>query len=114
MPGPERGDGPRWLDVCRHRIRGEPAPYVVVLQHHLVAAASRIVAPVLPAGGRDATLLAPRLHIGPVPHRILLLEMSSVTRQFIGDVVSSAVAEADAIGDALDALFRGYPVGLSR
>ncbi|MDA8249266.1 MAG: CcdB family protein [Rhodospirillales bacterium] len=112
MPICDRSGSPQWLDICRHRIRRQSVPYVVVIQHHLVPAVSRIVAPVVPAGGRPATLLAPRLDIGRVAHRAVLLEMSAVLLGMIGEVVGSALADSDAIGDALDAIFRGYPVGL--
>lgn len=112
MPAPDRYDGPRWLDICRHRIRGEPTPYILVIQHHVVPAASRIVAPLMPAGAGAATLLAPHVQVDRASYYALLLEMASVPLRLIAEAVGSAEVHADAIGNALDAIFRGYPVGL--
>jgi hypothetical protein len=104
--------GARWLSVCNHRIRGFGAPYLLVVQHHIVPVETRIVAPVIPALGDRATLLAPRVVIGTKRYRALLLDMASAPLAQIGKSVAEAHVEEDAVTDALDAIFRGYPVGL--
>ena len=111
---PDFRDDIRWLDVCRHRIRGVAAPYVLVIQHHFVAGPTRIAAPLVPARNQPTTLLAPQVQVGAAMHLALLPALAAVELRQLGAVVASAAAEVDAILDALDALFRGYPVGLSR
>lgn len=106
-----RGDI-QWLDVCRHRMRGVRAPYLVVIQHHLVTGPTRLAAPLIPAMNRPATLLAPHIRVGGMPFLAVLLALASVQLRQVGEVGGSARAEADAILDALDVIFRGYPVGL--
>ena len=104
-------DAPRWLAVHRHKVRGFASPYVMILQHHLVPAETRIVAPVVPASSEPATLLAPRLAIEGAPYRAILLNLTAIRLSLLGQPVEAAVDE-DAIAAALDAIFRGYPVGL--
>ena len=104
-------DAPRWLAVHRHRVRGFAAPFVLILQHHLVEAETRIVAPVIPVDREPATLLAPRLAIGSEPFRAILLNLTAVRLSLLGMRVEAEVDE-DAIAAALDSIFRGYPVGL--
>ncbi len=87
-------------------------PYLLVLQHHIVAGTTRIVAPVAPAGPGPDTLLAPWLMIGPVRHRVVLLEMASVPVTLLGDTVEGAEIADTAVINGLDAIFRGYSVGL--
>lgn len=101
----------RWLGVHRHRVRNFPAPFLMVLQHPVVESPTRIVAPVIPAGPGAVTLLMPRLSIEGVPHSAVLLNMAAVSARQIGAVLDATVDE-DAITSALDAIFRGYPVGL--
>jgi hypothetical protein len=112
MAKTERREGPRWLDVCRHRIRGIAVPYVLVLQHHIVAGQTRIVAPLVASIGERPTLLAPHIGVGTVIHRAILLEMAAAATRLIAEVVASAEPDADVVTRALDAIFRGYPVGL--
>lgn len=105
---------PRWLDIVRHRVRGFRAPYLLIVQHHAIASATRLVAPVtLPLPG-DVDVLAPRLDVGGVEHRARLLDLSAVPAVLLGDAVVSAVAASDAILDSIDIILRGYPVGIPR
>ena len=104
-------NAPRWLAVHHHRVRGFGSPYLLILQHHLVEAETRIVAPVVPAAREPATLLAPRLAIDGAPFRAILLNLTAIRLSLIGQPVSAKVEE-DSIAAALDAIFRGYPVGL--
>lgn len=69
-------DAPRWLAVCRHRVRGFLGPYLLVLQHHLVESQARIAAPVVPAGTSRAMLLTPRLDVEGGPHKAMLLDLN--------------------------------------
>ena len=104
---------PRWLDIVRHRVRGFRAPYLLVLQHHNVPAATLLAAPVtLPLAG-DVDVLAPRLSIDGVEYRVRILDMSAVPRGMLSGTVASAGDNADAIMGALDIILHGYPVGLS-
>jgi hypothetical protein len=107
-----RIERPGWLQVCRHRIRGVTAPYLLILQHDFIQNQSRIAAPVLPAGRQRANLLMPRLTVEGSPHEAIMLEMASVPLGRFGVTVASSV-DQEAVSDALDAIFRGYPVGLS-
>jgi hypothetical protein len=102
---------PRWLDVVRHRVRGFRAPYLLVLQHHDIPAPTMLAAPVtLPLPG-DVDVLAPRLTIDGKEHRARLLDMSAVPRGMLGETVTSASHESDAILSSIDIILHGYPVG---
>ncbi|MBX9701805.1 MAG: CcdB family protein [Acetobacteraceae bacterium] len=103
---------PRWLSVHRHRVRGQPTAYLRILQHHLVSASTRIVAPLARSRERVPTLVAPRIVVGGEDYRALLLEMTSVPRRLIREPVPDAEVDEDAVNTALDTIFRGYPVGL--
>ena len=87
------------------------APYLVVLQHHGVAAATRLCAPVARPLPGDVDVLAPRLSIGGAEHRARLLDISAVPRTMLADAVGSATNDADASIGALDIILHGYPVG---
>lgn len=105
---------PRWLDVVRHRIRGFRVPYLIVLQHHDIPAATMLAAAVtLPLPG-DVEMLAPRLTIDGKEHRARLLDMSAVPRALLGETAASANDERDAILNAIDIILHGYPVGRPR
>lgn len=101
----------RWLGIHRHRVRNFPAPFLMVLQHPVVESPTRIVAPVVPAASGPRTLLLPWLTIGGLPHAAVLLNMAAVSVRQIGAELDATVDE-DAVTTALDAIFRGYPVGL--
>jgi hypothetical protein len=88
-------------------------PYLLIVQHHIVQSDTCIVAPVSLAGDRPATLLAPHVLVGSAPFRAMLLNMVSVATTLIGEKAEAAEVEVDAITDGLDAIFRGYPVGLA-
>ena len=77
----------------------------------MVESPTRIVAPVIPAGPGRQTLLLPQVTIGGVPHTAVLLNMAAVSVRQIGAAAEATVDE-DAVTTALDAIFRGYPVGL--
>lgn len=103
---------PRWLAIVRHRVRGLRAPYLLILQHHNIQAASRIAAPVtLPLPG-DVDVLAPRLTIDDVEYRARLLDTAAVPLAMLADGVASANDSADAIMSSLDTILHGYSVGL--
>ncbi len=104
-------DARRWLGVFRHRLRGLPTRHLLVLQHDLVAGRSCIVAPVVQDTAIPEALLTPRLLVEGADCRAILLDMTSVPLTVLGPPVDAEVDE-DAIAAALDAIFRGYPVGL--
>lgn len=108
MPPPE----PRWLGVHRHRMREVRTPYVLVLQHHLVRAATCITAPVVRIGPRPVTFLAPGVIVGDETFGAILLEMAAAPVRLLLGQVADATVDEDAVTAALDAIFRGYPVGL--
>jgi hypothetical protein len=101
----------RWLAVHRHPIRGLPTPDVLMLQHHLVGGATRIVAP-LARGAPPALLLAPRVMVEGDAFTALILDMASVPARLILAMVPDAQLDEDAVTTALDATLRGYPAGL--
>jgi hypothetical protein len=75
---------PRWLNIVRHRVRGFRAPFLLVVQHHAVPVATRLVAPVtLPLPG-DVDVLAPRLTIDGTEYRARILDMSADAGQHRG------------------------------
>lgn len=102
---------PRWLDVVRSRIRNTRAPLLLVLQHHVIDARTVIAAPLRPAP-RTFTVLNPMVQVGGAPYGVALLDMAAVPLDALGEVVGSALGQADAVTDGLDAIFRGHPVGL--
>jgi hypothetical protein len=105
---------PRWLNVARHRVRGLRVPYLLVLQHHDIPATTLLAAPVtLPLPG-DVDVLAPRLIIGGSEHRARILDISAVPRSMLGETVTSASDQADAILSAVDIILHGYPAGRPR
>jgi len=96
----------------RHRVRGFRPPYLLVLQHHGIPAATVLVAPVtLPLPG-DVDVLAPRLTIDGAEYRARVLDIGAVPRAMLADTVASAADDADAIMGALDIILHGYPVGM--
>jgi hypothetical protein len=105
-------NSPRWLDVVRHRVRGYRVPYLLVVQHHAVPAASRLAAPVSPPFPGDVDVLAPPLLVGGTEYRARLLDLGAVPLALLGETVASAAADADAVMQAIDVILRGYPVGL--
>jgi hypothetical protein len=106
-----RAEPPRWLDIVRPRGRGIRAPLAVILQHHIVPAQTVIAAPLLRHDG-PSNLLLPRVEVTGMSYVANLLDMTALPRTAIGETVGSALLEADAITDGLDAIFRGHPVGL--
>jgi hypothetical protein len=106
-----RGDPPRWLDIAKPKGRLVRAPLLLVLQHHVITASTLIVAPLLPATG-PGSLLAPVVVLGGDGYAADLLGLSAVPLSVLGEILGSALDQADAITDGLDAIFRGHPVGL--
>jgi hypothetical protein len=102
---------PHWLDVVRSRIRNTRAPLLLVLQHHIIDARTVVAAPLRPAS-EVSSLLNPTLRIGGVAYGVALLDMAAVPLLSLGEVVGSALDQADSVTDGLDAIFRGHPVGL--
>jgi hypothetical protein len=105
-----RPDQPRWLDVVARR--GRDARLVLILQHHIVPASSRIAATLRPAAGRSAELLLPLVELHEGVYNLDPLDLAAMPMVIMGDIVGSALDQADAITDGLDAIFRGHPVGL--
>lgn len=103
---------PRWLDIVRHRVRGYRVPYLLVIQHHNIAAATRLAAPVSPPLPDDVDVLAPSLLVGSDAYRARILDISAVPVALLGETVASAAASVDAIMGAIDVILRGYPVGI--
>ena len=102
---------PRRFDIVRHSARGVRAPYLLVLQHHDVPSATRIVAPLTPPAPGDHDAIAPRMHVDGTEFRARLLDMAAIPRALLLETVASGAAEADAITYAMDIIFGGYPVG---
>ena len=107
-------NNPEWLDIVRHRVRRLPAPFLLVVQHHAIPSARRLVAPVTLPMPSDLDILAPRVTIDGVVHRIRVLDMFSLPLSFIGETVRSLTEERDAVMNAIDVILHGYPAGLSR
>ena len=99
------------MAVCRHRVRGFAAPYLLVLQHHFVSGKTRIVAPVVIINVRPANLLIPKIEVSRTVYHVMLLDMTSVALGRIAETVEARV-DVQAVSDGLDAIFTGYPVGL--
>ena len=104
-------NSPQWLDLVCHRIRGFRVPYLLILQHHDIPAATLLAAPVTPPLPGDVDILAPHLLIEGASFRARILDISAVPRSLIGNTVVSAAAEAQSILDAIDVILHGYPVG---
>ena len=100
---------PRHLEVCRHRVRGIRAPYLIVLQHHIVGGPTRICAPVLP-GPLEANVLLPAVEVGGAPHHAVLLNMAAVPVGWLGEVVGLGLL--DDVSRGLEAIFSGMPAWL--
>ena len=111
MPVPIPPTNPHRFDIVRHSARGVRAPYLLVLQHHDVPSATRIVAPLTPPGPGDHDAIAPRVSVDGAEFRARLLDMAAIPRALLLETVASAAAEADAIIDAMDIIFGGYPIG---
>jgi len=104
---------PEWLAICGHRVSGYRPPFVLILQHPIVQSVTRIVAPVVPALGHKPTILSPRIMIGEDVYRAVLLEMTRTSVGSLGQTVNSArLEDEDTVLAGIDAIFRGYPVGL--
>jgi hypothetical protein len=103
---------PDWLDVVRHRVRGFRVPFLLVVQHHAIASATRLVAPVsLPLPG-DVDVLAPLLLIDGTEYRARVLDISAVPVTLLGETVASLAGDREAIMNAIDVILHGYPVGI--
>lgn len=105
---------PAWLDVVRHRVRGVHVPYLLVVQHHMIPATTRLVAPVSPPLPGDVDVLAPRVAVADKEYRARLLDMTAVPVALLGETVASAAADRDAILNAIDLILRSNPVGIPR
>jgi CcdB protein len=104
-------DSPHWLDIVRHRVRGVRVPFLLVVQHHAIAAKTRLVVPVSPSLPGDVDVLAPRLLVDGTEYRARLLDISAVPVSLLGETVASLVADRDAILDAIDVILHGDPIG---
>ncbi len=105
---------PTWPSVWRHRVRGFTVPFLLVLQHHIVDSRTRIAAPLVTApAGHPGSILTPSVTIDAVAHRVMLLDMAAVPLPLFVAVVGEVSMAEDDISAGLDAIFRGYPVGLA-
>lgn len=102
---------PRRYDIVRHRVRGMKAPYLVVLQHQDVPLITRIIAPLTVPQHGDHDGVAPLVDVDGTAYRARLLDLAAFPRSVLAETVASAEGEADAIVQALDIIFGGYPVG---
>jgi hypothetical protein len=105
---------PDWLDVVRHRVRGFRVPYLLVVQHHAIPSATRLVAPVSPGLPGDVDVLAPRLNILGTEYRVRILDISAVPVALLGETVASGAVDRDAVMNAIDVILHGHPVGIPR
>ena len=78
---------PDWLDVVRHRVRGFRVPFLLVVQHHAIPSATRLVAPVSPPLPGDVEVLAPRLLIDGTEYRARVLDISALPVTLLGETV---------------------------
>ena len=102
---------PRRYDIVRHGVRGMKAPYLVVLQHHDVPSVTRIIAPLTVPQRGDHDSVAPLIDVDGTAYRARLLDLAAYPRSVLLETVASAEGAADAIAQALDIIFDGYPVG---
>jgi hypothetical protein len=86
--------------------------FVLVLQHHLLDAPTRIVAPLVPGDRMVPTLVSPVVVVEGERFLAIMLNLVAVPLHLILGPVSEAKVQEDAVTAALDAIFRGYPVGL--
>jgi hypothetical protein len=103
---------PLFLSVYRHRVSSFRAPFLLILQHHIIKSPSRIAAPVVTVRDERPTLLTPHVKTAGGVYRVMLLAMAAVPLSFLGDEVNDALVDPDDISIGLDAIFKGYPVGL--
>jgi hypothetical protein len=103
---------PDWLDIVCHEILGFSVPFLLVVQHHAIASATRLVAPVSAPLPGDVDVLAPRLLIDGTEYRARVLDISAIPVTLLGETVASLVADRDAIMNAIDVILYGYPVGI--
>jgi hypothetical protein len=89
---------PLFLSVYRHRVSSFRAPFLLILQHHIIKSPSRIAAPVVTVRDERPTLLTPHV--------------KTAGGVYLGDEVNDALVDPDDISIGLDAIFKGYPVGL--
>jgi hypothetical protein len=88
------------------------APYLIVLQHHDVPSITRIIAPLtLPQRG-DHDGVASLVEVGETSYRVRLLDLAAYPCSVMLETVASAAPSADAVVQALDVIFGGYPIGL--
>lgn len=92
-------------------MRGIRAPYLLVLQHHIVGGPTRICAPLLP-GPLEANILLPAAEIRGKLYHAVLLNMAAVPVASLGEVVGAG--PADDISRGLEAIFSGLPAWLPR
>ncbi len=85
---------------------------MLVVQHHAIPSATRLVAPVSVQLPGDVDVLAPRLVIDGTEYRARVLDISAVPVTLLGETVASLVADRDAIMNAIDVVLHGYPVGI--
>jgi hypothetical protein len=110
VPTPISPGNPDWLDVVRHRVRGFRVPFLLVVQHHAIPSATRLVAPISRSLNGDVDVLAPPLLIEGIEYRARVLDITAVPVSLLGESVASLVADRDAVMNAIDMILHGYPV----
>jgi hypothetical protein len=59
------------------------------------------------------TLLAPRIPVGRMMYRVMLLDLTSIPIALLADIVDAPRVDDAVISAGLDAIFRGYPVEIT-
>ncbi|MBR9824453.1 MAG: plasmid maintenance protein CcdB [Alphaproteobacteria bacterium] len=95
-----------------YQTRSPRLPYLLDVQADLLSdLETRVVIPVLPQTGREASHV-PRLHpvlmISGVAHMLMTPEITTVPREKLSKPVGNIAKHRDAITDALDFLFQGF------
>lgn len=89
---------------------GEPAPYLLVVQHDLLAdLATVVVAPLIDdrVFGTPARILNPVFVVEDRRVVLSIAELAGVSRNTLGEKVTTLEPEREAILSALDLLFTG-------
>jgi len=102
----------RQFDVCENpspRSRAY-APFVVILQSHLLdAAPTCVVAPLLNAEGRRAyTEVSAEVVFQEKAYIVSIAELAAIERRLLDGPVGSLLAFEDGIRRAMDRLFTGF------
>jgi hypothetical protein len=89
------------------------APYLLVLQHHILDSRTRVIAPLVPSVTPTGTLLAPHIPVGRLVYRVMLLDHTAIPIALLAEIVDAPRVDDAVISAGLDAIFRGYPVEIT-